>query len=175
MMSAFLFHLTSNLPCRIISDGSGPYLERYYLFNFFGVQFYIHRFVASDPDRGFHDHPWKWAGSIVLSGSYTEHSPNGQKRIRFTNAISGYDFHRVVLDLDANGSPAECWTLFFHDDYYSKKWGFLTPLENRPREMRWRPWNFDPHDPTKDGSASSGRWWLNAPSGAFCEGRQAKK
>ncbi|WP_244260428.1 hypothetical protein [Burkholderia gladioli] len=57
-MRRVLYAISSRLPCRIIADGNKPYLERYYLATVFGVRFYLHRFVASDPDRGLHDHPW---------------------------------------------------------------------------------------------------------------------
>ena len=66
-MNRLLLWLTGFLPCRIISEGDQPYLERYYLMTLFGWRFYIHRFVASDPDRGLHDHPWPKAYSIILS------------------------------------------------------------------------------------------------------------
>jgi hypothetical protein len=56
-MRAFLYWFTGRLPCRIICDGDSPYLERYYLWTVFGTHWYLHRFVASDPDRGYHDQP----------------------------------------------------------------------------------------------------------------------
>jgi hypothetical protein len=173
-MGLFLYWLSGKLPCRIISEDSSPYLERYYLFSLFGARFYIHRFVASDPDRGFHDHPWCWARSIVLLGHYTEQTPNGEFLIDSSNLLDGYDFHRVVLDVDTNGKPLECWTLFFHDDKYSKKWGFLRPSQSSPGLMCWYPWNYDRDDASKDGSASSGLWWLDAPLGKRCADRQTR-
>jgi hypothetical protein len=173
-MGLFLYWLSGKLPCRIISEDSSPYLERYYLFSLFGARFYIHRFVASDPDRGFHDQPWCWARSIVLLGHYTEQTPNGEFLIDSSNLLDGYDFHRVVLDVDTNGKPLECWTLFFHDDKYSKKWGFLRPSQSSPGLMCWYPWNYDRDDASKDGSASSGLWWLDAPLGKRCADRQTR-
>lgn len=107
-MNAILFFLSSFLPLRIISDGEGPYLERYYLFTIFGVRFYLHRFVASDPDRGLHDHPWPWAGSIVLSGHYWEVTRSGTKKVRWLNFLVGDSFHRVKLSCRHNKEDGIC-------------------------------------------------------------------
>lgn len=116
IVNRLLYWLTGRLPCRIISDNGRPYLERYYLFTLLGVRFYIHRFVGSDPARGLHDHPWPWAGSIVLSGWYLEerrgseqhavtkvlaelHGTTGivRRKVRWFNWLTGDSFHRVVL------------------------------------------------------------------------------
>ena len=87
-----LFRASGNLPCRIIADANGPYLERYYLATVFGIRFYIHRFVASDPGRGLHDHPWPWAGSVVLSGFYFEMTRAGVRTVRWLNGLVGIVF-----------------------------------------------------------------------------------
>jgi len=73
-MSQLLFRITSYCRCRIINGAEQlPYLERYHLLKLpFGYQVYLHRFVASDPGRGLHNHPWKGALSLVLSGRYEE-------------------------------------------------------------------------------------------------------
>jgi hypothetical protein len=88
----------------------------------------LHRFVASDPGRGLHNHPWKHALSLVLSGTYEEtrmldsradnvlHS-RWLRPGRF-NFISGDIFHRVNIPQDR-----ECWSLFVHAPK-AKSWGF---------------------------------------------------
>lgn len=97
-MNTQLYWLTSRLPCRIISDDGTPYLERYYLGTVFGVRFYLHRFVGSDPARGLHDHPWAWARSIVLSGWYFEERRDGKRhKVKWYNKLTGDTFHRVIL------------------------------------------------------------------------------
>ena len=53
LLYRFLYWWSGHLPLRLISKAGGPYLERYYLFTLFGHRFYLHRFVASDPD-GWH-------------------------------------------------------------------------------------------------------------------------
>jgi hypothetical protein len=128
-----LERLTANLPFRRITGDNGElYLERYFLFAIGPrrnpwVTAYIHRFVASDPDRGFHDHPWRWAVSVILSGSYMEVvTKNGDitkfpvGRHKTPGAITTFGpnhKHRVELVSD------ECWTLFVHGRWI-RPWGF---------------------------------------------------
>ena len=130
MLHSLLYRFTNRLPCRIINGPDGePYLERYYLFGARGWHCYIHRFVASDPDRGLHDHPWNRAFSLILSGGYDEvrFADDAQTgfltrrcRVGSIHTLRGSDFHRVLL------SPqAQAWTLFFHGPR-SKGWGFVT-------------------------------------------------
>ena len=130
-VSKVLYWVAGFLPCKIIWDGEHPYLERYYLFGLGkdGRLFraYLHRFVASDPDRGVHDHPWKLAVSLVLTGGYFEERLQDGKvvtrRVRplTLNVIRGSDFHRVVLPEGKNA-----WSLFCHTGWV-KGWGFMRP------------------------------------------------
>jgi 8-oxo-dGTP diphosphatase len=89
----------------------------------------IHRFVKSDPDRGYHDHPWKKGLSLILCGGYQERilnkdSPDGYvtyNRSRFTfNYLDGVDtFHRVMIE-----EGKDAWTLFAFQKR-SKTWGMI--------------------------------------------------
>lgn len=137
-MRAFLWWLSGLLPCRFINDGDTRYLERYYVGRLFGLTFYLHRFVASDPARGLHGHPWLRAWSIILSGWYFEERLIGAHPVRWFNRLTYESFHRVILPaeyLGMDGVPAtpleksvlpkECWTLFFHTAGRPNKWGFL--------------------------------------------------
>lgn len=168
-MNRILYWITGRLPCRIISDNGQPYLERYYLCTVLGVRFYLHRFVGSDPDRGQHDHPWPWAGSVILKGWYREDTRNGLRNVRWFNWLTGDTFHRVVLpkrmvQVTKNGWVAmeqPCWTLFFHRAAYTKPWGFLRPLEGEKVMMWW------PHNYPKDGTGTPGEWWHQVPQGRF--------
>lgn len=153
MVNRLLYSLAGNLPCRIISDNGKPYLERYYIGTLLGVRFYLHRFVGSDPDRGLHDHPWPWAGSVVLFRHYLEETRNGLRKVRWLNWLTGDSFHRVILD----GGP--CWTLFFHRAAYTKPWGFLRPIEGEHPMVWW------PHNHPKDGRGTPGEWWNEVPIG----------
>ncbi|MBI3545973.1 MAG: DUF550 domain-containing protein [Gammaproteobacteria bacterium] len=150
MIRNFLLWLTNRLPARAINGDNGePYLERYFLCRFLGLQAYIHRFVASDPDRGLHDHPWDWSVSLVLAGGYREiRSADFARSLRpgRLNIIRGTDFHRIVLT-----PGSEAWTLFIHGPR-TKGWGF------------WREGNYLPHATGKDDYPNRA-WWKDAPDG----------
>ncbi len=155
----FLFRLTGWLRCRIIRGNHGePYLERYHLFRLpGGGGAYIHRFLDSDPDRGLHDHPWRRALGIVLSGGYLEQRlVNDQVREQRLgpgrlNRLRGEDFHRVVLP-----NENEAWTFFVHTGRI-KDWGFLT-TDSAGGQV------YTPHeDASQEGSHA--RWWRQAPRG----------
>lgn len=157
MIRRLLYALSGRLPCRIISDGDHPYLERYYVGQLFGWTFYLHRFVASDPARGLHDHPWDRAYSIVLAGSYYEQTRSGWRLVRWFNRLTGDTFHRVVL---MEGMP-HVWTLFCHGPYV-KRWGFMRPIETVAGEdlMLWQA-----HAYQTDEASGKQRWWDTAPHG----------
>lgn len=159
-MIRFLLWLTARLPAREIKGDQGqPYLERYSLCGLFGWRCYIHRFLASDPDRGLHDHPWGRSCSLILSGGYRE-ARFGKRSRRFgrrpvivrrlirgqINIIRGDDFHRILLD-----DGAEAWTLFLHGPRI-KGWGFL-------RNGQYRPFAKTADD------YPSAQWWKTAPRG----------
>jgi hypothetical protein len=159
-MKKALYRITNHLPCRIISDGPRKYLERYYLFTLFGVRFYLHRFVGSDPDRGLHNHPWRWAGSVILSGHYIEETHYGTARVGWVNGLVGDTFHRVILPEGVN----EVWTLFFHRAHKAKSWGFLR--EKGQMGAMFEKYAYKPTELGKDGE-----WWKIAPKGMHCEER----
>jgi hypothetical protein len=135
-----LYRLSAYCRCRVINGPGGqPYLERYHLLRLpFGYRAYLHRFVASDPGRGLHDHPWKHAFSLVLCGAYEElrmrgaRDDNALQKRRLgpgrINLISGDVFHRINL---AAGS--ECWSLFIHAPK-AGSWGFIQ--QRRYRDHR---------------------------------------
>lgn len=135
LLSRMLYRVSAYCRCRVINGpDQQPYLERYHLLRLpLGYQVYLHRFVASDPGRGLHNHPWKHALSLVLCGSYQEtrmldaragnalHS-RWLRPLRF-NFISGAVFHRVNLPKNA-----QCWSLFVHAPK-SRAWGFIQHSE----------------------------------------------
>lgn len=156
MMRTILYWLSGWLPCRMICDGQQPYLERYYLFTVFGVRVYLHRFVASDPDRGFHDHPWPWALSFLLMGWYWNHTRSGVFRVNWFNAIGADTFHRVVLPTDRG--VHEVWTLFAHRAQDIKPWGFL-------RDLGLLGFIYTPCSYPQ--GVKQSEWWKTAPRGRF--------
>jgi len=159
VFSRALYKITGRLRCRIIRGNQGePYLERYHLFRLpGGGGAYIHRFLASDPDRGLHDHPWRKALGLVLSGGYLEQRLSGDAVVERIlgpgrmNRLTGDDFHRIVLP---GGSQA--WTFFMHTGTI-KDWGFLSVSKDGERR-------FVPHEKAT-GEGSHARWWKTAPRG----------
>jgi hypothetical protein len=156
-MRRLMFWLTNRLPAREIRGEHGePYLERYSLFGLCGWRAYIHRFRASDPDRGLHDHPWDWSISLILSGSYREVRFGEEARALrpgCINRILGHDFHRILLD-----HGQEAWTLFVHGPRV-KGWGF------------WRNGIYTLFAQKKDDYPSH-NWWKTAPLGRTLRNRQ---
>jgi hypothetical protein len=165
LLARALYNFTGNLRCRIINGNQGePYLERYHLFRLpGGGGVYIHRFIDSDPDRGLHDHPWKSAVSLILSGSYKElrlAEENNKKSVVdrimkswHLNIINGDDYHRIVMHGD---TPV--WTLFAHTAKV-KDWGFLRVTENGETD-------YEPHDAVTN-EAGHKLWWKTAPRGKY--------
>jgi hypothetical protein len=153
-MMLWLIHLIARrLKCREIVDGEGTvYLKRYRVFGWLPgdkpcrYSLYLHHFQREDQDRELHNHPWKYAVSLVLAGGYEEQlvipkekaadvmllgmTVQYRKRI-FTwirrlrpfriNILRGDTFHRVHK---LHGK--ETWTLFLCGPKASS-WGFLTP------------------------------------------------
>ena len=110
---------------RLIPDRrtGANYMHRYYLFlkdrNWFPFNLTLHKIVRSD-DPVFHDHPWPYM-TIVLSGGYWEHTPEGKfwrgpGHMRFSKAESLH-----YLEVPQGGSV---WTLFFRFGK-KKEWGFI--------------------------------------------------
>ena len=107
LLSSLLFRITSYCRCRIINGpDQTPYLERYHLFRLpLGYQVYLHRFVANDPGRGLHNHPWKAAFSLVLCGEYEEIRMAGSSTNNAQRRRQRYAFHDHNLLLPEESSP----------------------------------------------------------------------
>jgi len=124
--------ITNYLPVKVIRDDKGvPFLYRYHLFTFGndGPGICIHHFVKSDPERGYHDHPWRRGLSFILCGNYAERILNKKhddgyisyQRNRWSfNYLKGSGvFHRVMID-----EGKDAWTLFAFSKR-SKTWGMI--------------------------------------------------
>lgn len=151
MIIRFLLWLARHTPPHVITtrDVGEPYLTRYFLTRQsyktegmgqsenaprFGL--YLHHFHRGDDGAELHNHPWRWAVSLVLRGGYSEERrafkampvPGGsvwravvvRRTVRpgAINFLTARDFHRVDL-LDAEGA----WTLFLVGPI-SQSWGF---------------------------------------------------
>lgn len=123
----FLFRQAGKLPCRLIDINGQPYLERYHVGTLFGCRIYLHRFVRRDAERHVHNHPWRWALSLVLAGLYIEELATHDdpacgyqvkhRRVAWWNWISPTTRHRI-FDVEP-----ETWTLFITGPRF-KGWGF---------------------------------------------------
>jgi len=147
------------LPVKIIRDDRGvPFLYRYHLFAWGnnGPGMCIHHFVKSDPERGYHDHPWRHGLSFILCGGYDELIVKGVEdekatsfhRPRFTfNHIRGEgQYHRVMLK-----EGADAWTIFAFTNR-SKTWGMVG------LDHSYKPMSTTIHD-------QDGGWWALAMKG----------
>ena len=159
LMNRILFKFSAYLRCRVIrGPNQEPYLERYHLLRLpFGIQLYLHRFVASDPGRALHNHPWRSALSLVLCGNYDETrlgNGRGDSRLHkrrlsagHLNYISGRVYHRINLP-----PGQQAWTLFIHTSSH-RSWGFLDISE--------RQFSYSDHN-TVILSHGNPDWWRTA-------------
>ena len=113
-------------------DGS-LYLSRYRILGWmpgstwrWPFSVYLHRFHREDLDTAPHNHPWRWAYSLILNGSYLEvRELDGCTSFEWfrrgrVNRIRETDFHYVAR------IQGEVWTLFIVGPK-TKSWGFKVP------------------------------------------------
>lgn len=157
LVRCLLVLITNLCPVKVIRDDHGrPFLYRYHLFAWStdGPGLCIHRFVASDPDRGYHDHPWSKSVSFILCGNYHERILNDDKityttfdRNRWTfNFLNGSKYHRVMLD-----DNCDAWTIFMFQKR-SKTWGMVN------LQGQYNPMSLTIHD-------QDGGWWRHVMKG----------
>lgn len=138
-------------PADVLIGGSErPYLERWFVIPrnpLFNV--YLHRFWRSDDDRALHDHPW-WNVSLILRGSYTEHTIEAggihRRRDRRAGAMAlraARAAHRIEIDPSHAGQVI---TLFLTGPRL-RVWGFHCPVAG------WVDWR----DFTSDDGLTVGR------------------
>jgi hypothetical protein len=162
-----LYRLSAYCRCRIISGpDEQPYLERYHLLRLpFGYRIYLHRFVASDPGRGLHNHPWRHAISLLLCGTYQEtrmltaesnHAlQRRQLRAGHLNFIPGGVYHRINI-----AAEAECWSLFLHAPK-TRDWGFIRRHQPRHRINHQTCLQYRDHNEVVT-QPSNPLWWKQA-------------
>jgi hypothetical protein len=86
------------------------------------LSIYLHRFHLPDQDQAMHNHPWRWAFSIILSGTYLEQrKENHPRHCRSPGSIvvlRHSTYHRV------DQLFGEVWTLFVVGPKASS-WSFM--------------------------------------------------
>jgi len=106
------------------------YLSRVFITN----HAYLHYYHTADGDPALHDHPWRWAFSIVLWGWYDEErqlgwAPDGPVTVlvrrRWFNWLGGNSWHRI------DRVRAHSLTLFLTGPKF-KTWSFLDSQTLRP-------------------------------------------
>lgn len=107
---------------------------------------YLHRFHRSDDELELHNHPWRWAVSLVLVGGYFEERRLEDDTVKLRriwpwtiNIIRANDFHRVDL------VESDAWTLFLVGPK-SQGWGFWS--RDSRKFWPWRVFISQLRDPT---------------------------
>jgi hypothetical protein len=112
-------------------DEHGPFLEKWHLSRGDdGSARLFHRFLRSDADGEFHDHPWD-NSTLVIAGGYWEVTQTGRRWLGPGAFVErrATDFHRVQLEPDV--FPL---TLFCHGPKINE-WGFLLACGDK---VGWR-------------------------------------
>lgn len=93
-----------------------------------GCNIYLHEILHSDDDRALHDHPWDNT-SMLLAGSYIEHTPNGVYLRQAGSIVTrkATDLHR--LEVPEGGRAVS----LFMTGPKVREWGFACP-------QGWRIW-----------------------------------
>ena len=83
---------------------------------------YLHELLKSDDDRAMHDHPWA-NRSVLISGSYIEHTPEGVFTRRAGDVIerAATALHRLEV------IPGERTISLFMTGPKLREWGFACP------------------------------------------------
>ena len=125
-----LKYVASKLQLRSIDSEDGePYLSRYCIYGWmpgkerkYPFSIYLHRFHTPDLDRALHNHPWKWAVSLVLNGGYLEKREASLRRLWPGNLnIINHDTFHCIREIEE-----KTWTLFIVGPKVSS-WGFSIP------------------------------------------------
>jgi quercetin dioxygenase-like cupin family protein len=117
--------MASRAPDQVIGRGTEdvPYMERWYLMRKQETgpieNLYLHQFLRSDRED-LHDHPWAWA-TLVLKGSYTEWSPEGE----VVRNAGDYAF-KSATDRHAIVSVEPGTVTLFATGPKTRDWGFHT-------------------------------------------------
>ncbi len=108
------------------------YLTRRILVKSRWLSIYLHEFHIPDGERSLHNHPWTFALSLILTGSYVEQRMGrGPKLMRFFNFLTANTYHRVS---SLNGTVR---TIFIGGPR-TQDWGFMVKGRHVPHEDYFR-------------------------------------
>jgi hypothetical protein len=148
----FIEWAMSRPPNFLIGGETDPYLRRWHRIprnRRFNI--YIHELRRSDDDRALHDHPWPNL-SIILDGSYTEHTIAAGGIHHRVERRPGDVVFRLPWRAHRLEVSAPCWSLFITGPVV-REWGFHCPRG----WMHWKQYT-DAQD-----SGSIGRGCEGAP------------
>lgn len=114
------------------SGSGGVYLNRWVIWGRDpnGARLLLHEILRPDADMRLHNHPWRWAVALVISGGYAELRLTDFAGARHVLTwrwpwriyrLTGTDFHRI-----AHLKGRASWSLFLHGPR-RQRWGFLAP------------------------------------------------
>lgn len=144
----FLIWFASLWDNKLIGSPADPYLLRLILFKSRRLSVFVHVIFRSDDAPHLHDHPWRWAWSLLLRGAYTDTRPLDAtypvgarvSRRRGPGRATWFPpgtFHHLTL----HRGPV--WTLFVCGREHPRlpprnhqDWGFA--VENLATSLGWR-------------------------------------
>lgn len=142
MSTKLLIWLTRNRPSQDVVDDGIIHFTKFWMFNLFGFQVFLHKFGAGIPNANPHTHTYRRALSLILSGWYeediydlsddeTRYSVKRRKN-RWFNVLYPKMLHNIV-----NAAPGT-WTLFIaapstrpYSFYDLKNYRMVTPKRQK--------------------------------------------
>lgn len=121
---------------------SCPYMKRWVLdFGLFSIR--LHKWISSDDDRAYHDHPW-WFLTTVIYGSYVDISPLGEDNLHMGSIRFRHARHQHTVKIITPNT----WTLLITGKP-SRRWGFWVKGKLIKRDKYFAVYG---HHPCTDGS-----------------------
>jgi hypothetical protein len=130
--------VTRRPPSRVIAGHGREYVHRWFVIppNRLWGGIHLNHFLLSDDAGSLHDHPYA-SCSIVLRGSYTEHTIAQGGIHRRVIVRAGVPFFRrsgrIAHGVELPDRP--CWSLFIAGGPRYREWGFHHP------QLGWIRWD----------------------------------
>lgn len=146
LIDRILLWLTRNRPTQDVVDNGTIHFTKFWLFNLWGLQIFLHKFGAGIPDANPHTHTYPRALSIILWGWYEEDiyelSLDQQRcwirrrKNRWYNWLYPTMLHSIV-----NAAPTT-WTLFISAPS-NRPYGFYDLSNHKmiiPKRQKYAQW-----------------------------------